>query len=91
MLVIAVQFFVSKSEISELFLDDFYKGFYDFGTDADSTKFVNYVQTKFACCGSENSTDWDLNKVCTELVLLMHLFSSKFLSIFLQCYCSSPQ
>ena len=62
MLVVAVQFVISKSEISELFLDDFYRAFYDFGTDAESTKFVNYVQKKFHCCGSENSTDWDLNK-----------------------------
>ena len=62
MIVILVQFFISRGEISDIFVDDFFRGFYDFGADVDSTKFVDYIQKKFACCGLENSSDWEMNR-----------------------------
>lgn len=63
MFIIAVQFYVSSYEISGGVLDDFFTGTYDYDTNSE---FVDFVQIKFACCGIENYTSWDLNRAFTD-------------------------
>lgn len=62
MFIVAIQFFISSGEISELVLDEFFKGFYDYSSNSNAARFVDRVSARFACCGVENSTDWEYNK-----------------------------
>ena len=62
MCIVVIQFYLSSGEISGLLLDEYFRGLYDYDTNSNAAKFVDRVSRRFACCGIENSTDWEYNK-----------------------------